>query len=386
MSLSGFISLGEISDSIMGQAPPGEECNKDGVGTPFVKAGEFDIQKPVIREWTTKPQKFAKSTDVLLCVVGATCGKINLGIDCAIGRSVAAIRPDGKKLDQMFLYYFLLSWTARLRAMSQGAAQTVINKEMIANLQIPNLSLAEQKRIAAILDKADAIRRKRQQAIKLADDFLRSVFLEMFGDPVTNPKGWEVRSLGSLIVSGPTNGLYKPSTDYGDGTRILRIDGFYNGFLSSQSKLKRLRLDATELERFRLNERSIVINRVNSREYLGKSAYIVGLEEPTVFESNMMNFSVDENQLNPRYLVELLQTTFIKNQILTSAKDAVNQSSINQQDVKKLAILIPPIELQLKFEAVAERKKHTSFAVDASLTESDKLFLSLSQKVFSGEI
>lgn len=112
----------------------------------------------------------------------------------------------------------------------------------------------------------------------------------------------------------------------------------------------------------------------------------MSLEEPTVFESNMMNFSVDENQLNPRYLVELLQTTFIKNQILTSAKDAVNQSSINQQDVKKLEILIPPIELQLKFEAVAERKKHTSFAVDTSLTKSYKLFLSLSQKAFSGEI
>ena len=76
----------------MGQAPPGTETNFDGKGTPFVKAGEFGERRPIIREWTTKPLKLAKSSDVFVCVVGATCGKLNLGEDCAIGRSVAAIR------------------------------------------------------------------------------------------------------------------------------------------------------------------------------------------------------------------------------------------------------------------------------------------------------
>ena len=68
----------------------------------------------------------------------------------------------------------------------------------VERIEIPLPPLAEQKRIAAILDKADAIRRKRQQAIQLADDFLRAVFLDMFGDPVTNPKGWEIAELGSI--------------------------------------------------------------------------------------------------------------------------------------------------------------------------------------------
>ena len=98
--------LAEVAEFIMGQAPPGDQCNKDGVGTPFVKAGEFTAQFPLIREWTTKPLKIANRSDVLVCVVGATAGKVNLGEDCAIGRSVAAVRPSPDELDQRYLYYF----------------------------------------------------------------------------------------------------------------------------------------------------------------------------------------------------------------------------------------------------------------------------------------
>ena len=96
------VKLGDLVQIIMGQAPPGAECNKSSIGAIFVKAGEFGMLRPVVREWTTQPLKFAKYGDVLICVVGATAGKINLGLDCAIGRSVAAIRPY-ELLDQLYL-------------------------------------------------------------------------------------------------------------------------------------------------------------------------------------------------------------------------------------------------------------------------------------------
>jgi type I restriction enzyme S subunit len=85
--------MGAIVDLVMGQAPAGHECNNEGKGTIFVKVGEFGPLYPEKTVWTTNPLKFAKTGDVLVCVVGATVGKINLAIDCAIGRSVAAIRP-----------------------------------------------------------------------------------------------------------------------------------------------------------------------------------------------------------------------------------------------------------------------------------------------------
>lgn len=102
-------TLGEMADFEMGQAPPGSECNKESIGSVFVKAGEFGSLYPVEIEWTTKALKFGKKGDVFICVVGATAGKLNLGIDCAIGRSVAAIRPK-KGIDTKFIYYQLQPW------------------------------------------------------------------------------------------------------------------------------------------------------------------------------------------------------------------------------------------------------------------------------------
>ena len=85
-------TLGEVSETIMGQAPPGKECNREGLGYPFVKTGQFGGIYPKINEWTTKPLKKVCEGDVLITVVGATIGKLNLGVSCAIGRSVAGIR------------------------------------------------------------------------------------------------------------------------------------------------------------------------------------------------------------------------------------------------------------------------------------------------------
>ena len=148
--------LGEVATIVMGQAPPSSECNKDGRGTPFVKAGEFTADRPLVREWTTRPLKLAKATDVLVCVVGATCGKISLGADCAIGRSVAAVRPRHGAITQEWLFHFLSGKVALLRAGSLGAAQTVITQEMIADQKLMLPPLAEQRRIVEVLDEAFA--------------------------------------------------------------------------------------------------------------------------------------------------------------------------------------------------------------------------------------
>jgi type I restriction enzyme S subunit len=160
--------LGELSEFIMGQAPPGNSYNEQGVGTVFVKVGEFGERFPNRCAWTTQPLKFAKQGDVLICVVGATIGKLNLAIDCAIGRSVAAIRPD-KMIEQVFLYYSLMPITLRLREDSRGTAQGVISRPDLASIQIWLPPLAEQQRIVgkvaelmALCDRLEAARARRE--------------------------------------------------------------------------------------------------------------------------------------------------------------------------------------------------------------------------------
>ena len=148
------MAIGDCADIVMGQAPPSEACNLVGLGTPFVKAGEFGDERPVIREWTTQPLRHGRHTDVFVCVVGATCGKVNLGVDCAVGRSVAAIRPTPNRIHQRYLYYFLLTQVSTLRGGSQGAAQTVITREMLSCLTFRCPAREEQERIVSILDQA----------------------------------------------------------------------------------------------------------------------------------------------------------------------------------------------------------------------------------------
>lgn len=178
------VKLGSVVSLVMGQAPAASDCNKEGRGTPFVKVGEFGPERPVIREWTTDPKKMARESDVLICVVGATCGKINLGIDCAIGRSAAAIRPKPGELDQRYLWYFMQGKVSEMRSGSQGAAQTVISRDMINNVIIPLPPLPQQRRIVAALDEAFAataqLSENLRMRLNLIGDLRQSLLAEAF--------------------------------------------------------------------------------------------------------------------------------------------------------------------------------------------------------------
>jgi type I restriction enzyme S subunit len=114
----------------------------------------------------------------------------------------------------------------------------------------------------------------------------------MFGPPDVNPNKYSVQKFGDLIVHGPTNGLYKHSSACGEGTPILRINNFYDGRVTDLHELRRVKISENEIRTFKLKEGDIVINRVNSREYLGKSALIPPLHEMIVFESNMMRIGI----------------------------------------------------------------------------------------------
>lgn len=146
------VKLGQVAEVIMGQAPRGDETNFEQRGTVFVKAGEFGPIRPVVREWTTRPLKFAKTGDVLICVVGATCGKLNLSIDCAIGRSVAALRPADQTFDN-FLHFQLMPKVLTLRAGSTGSAQGVLSRDVLADIDLVLPPLHEQRRIVAEIEK-----------------------------------------------------------------------------------------------------------------------------------------------------------------------------------------------------------------------------------------
>jgi type I restriction enzyme, S subunit len=293
------------------------------------------------------------------------------------------VRPISSRLDARYITHWLQTVIAR-RAIRNLVKGIHLYPKDVERLDVPLPTLSQQRRIAGILDQADELRRKRRAALSRLKELDEAVFLDMFGDPVKNPKGWQRSTLGGVIATGPQNGLYKPSSDYGSGTPILRIDAFYDGEVTDTASLKRLRVSAVERKLYGLKTGDIVVNRVNSMEYLGKSALIPDLGEPTVFESNMMRFGLDRDRADAHYIVQLLQTSFIKAQIRTAAKNAVNQSSINQQDVMGFQINVPPLALQKEFRNRQESSRQLRGQFITSAAKLDALFASLQHRAFSG--
>jgi len=299
------------------------------------------------------------------------------------------VRPRADKAEARYLLHFLRQERIRRdgeRKMTGSAGQRRVPEHFFASLEIPVPPLEKQRRIAEVLDRAEALRAKRRAALAQLDMLTQAIFLDMFGDPAANPKRWPRLRLGDVIAIGPQNGIYKPASDYGSGTPILRIDTFYDGAVTKLATLKRVRLSEDERNLYGLHISDILVNRVNSMEYLGKCALIPELQEPTVFESNMMRLAVDRGRIEPRYVVQFLQTGFIKSQILTAAKHAVNQSSINQVEVKGFRVNVPPISLQREFSGRVAAVEKLKAVQRVSLAEMDAFFAALQYRAFRGEL
>lgn len=387
--------LGHLCEVAAGGTPSRAKSEYFGGDVPWVKISDLLQGTVITTDESISRQGLQNSAakvfpiGTVLISIFATIGRTAvLGVRAATNQAIAGVTPRSpESLDSKYLRHYLDSIVPYLISIARGVAQLNINLGILKDLDIPVPKIAEQRRIASILDQADALRAKRREALAQLDSLTQSIFIEMFGDPATNPKALPRLTLNELMdENGPQNGLYKPSTDYGTGTPILRIDAFYDGVVTKLNSLKRVRLSESELSLYGLRPEDIVINRVNSIEYLGKSALIPKLNEDTVFESNMMRFAVRRDLVEPGFVVQFLQTAFIKSQIMSCSKNAVNQSSINQQDVKSFQVNVPPIALQKIFVNRIQAVETLKSTHMVALAELDTLFASLQHRAFRGEL
>ena len=161
----------------------------------------------------------------------------------------------------------------------------------------------------------------------------------------TIPADWEVVRLRDCIGQGPTNGIYKPESEYGSGTWIIRIDDFIPGSLVSHRGFQRVRVTAEEVDRYSVKEGDILVNRVNSMSHIGKAVLVPQLDEPALYESNMMKLRMARS-VHPKFSEIVLLSHIARRHFLSRAKKAVQQASINQQDVAGLPLPLPTTEEQ----------------------------------------
>lgn len=243
--------------------------------------------------------------------------------------------------------------------MTGSAGQKRVPRSFLECHKIPLPSLAEQKRIAVILDKADAIRRKLQQSLRLSDDFLRSVFLDMFGDPVTNPKGWLKTALGDIIKLKSGNSLVAKDMAEGGLYPVYGGNGI-NGYHDS----------------FMFEKRMIVLGRVGA--YCGAVHYTLPQSWIT---DNALYVESMKKKMDPIYLVDALRFANL-NQYAGQA----GQPLISGGRVYPVEILDPSPVQQAAYAAIVTKTQTQINKSKRLLQEAETLFSSLQQRAFRGEL
>lgn len=295
------------------------------------------------------------------------------------------LRPRTNQLDGAYLFQWVKSpaFVADMVKRATGASYPAVSDRIIFESKIPLPPLAEQKRIAAILDKADAIRRKLQQSLRLSDDFLRSVFLDMFGDPVTNPKGWPVVQICDLLES-TSYGTSKKANETTGAFPCLRMNNItYSGGWDFTS-LKYVDLDSKEQKKNLVHSGQLLFNRTNSKELVGKTA-VYRRKEPMAFAGYLVR-GIANSQADTEYIAAYLNLPHGKAVLQGMCKNIIGMANINAEEFKSIRIHKPTIALQKQYAAIVHATEQKKDPLNNFLTESETLFSSLQQRAFRGEL
>lgn len=354
--------------------------------------------------------KLIRKNDIIMStansreLVGKTSFVYKVEYPMIFGGFVMALRAN-KLLSKFLFYYLRLEFLlGRFRGESTQTTNIAnISSSVLGEYTFPLPPLSEQQRIVERIEELFAkLDEAKERLQEVADSFAvrkAAILHKAFTGELTkqwrrengvSDESWEESNLGSFIACGPQNGLYKPKSSYGDGIRIIRIDAFYDGVIEQWDELKRLRLDENEIECYSLNLNDILINRVNSMQYLGKSALVRELKDICVFESNIMRLSVDESRIYPEFLSSFLNSQMGLNELRKNAKQAVNQASINQQDIKNVIINLPPLpeqhEIVRLIDDLLARERSAQQETEQALASIDLMKKSILARAFRGEL
>ena len=272
-----------------------------------------------------------------------------------------------------------LQWSApRILGTVRATTADNIPLDVIRRLTIPVPSLDDQRRIAAILDQADAVRRKRQQAIQLTDDLLRSAFLDMFGDPAASSKGWPSDQLGNRI-SFLTSGSRGWAKYYSDsGCLFLRIQNVGHNRLLLDDVAYVHPPEGAESQRTLVQPGDVLLSITAD---LGRTAVVPEDLGPTHINQHLA--LLRPSNLEPLYLSAFLASEAGRAQLLRRNRQGV-KAGLNFDDVRSVSIPIPPAGLQRSFFQLHRRTERLRAEFEAIVLQEEQLHSSLVQRAFRG--
>ena len=284
------------------------------------------------------------------------------------------------KLEQQYLYYYLKSGFAlqRINAIATGSVRDNLKLDMLCEFPIRIPDIEEQRLIVEKLDTINKIIRLQEQELKTLDDLVNARFVEVFGDPVKNPKGWKAAAIGD-IVTEVRYGTSKPAVEKGKYP-YLRMNNITSDGQLDLNDLKYIDIPDDEIEKCVVRKGDILFNRTNSIELVGKTA-MYDLLEDMVIAGYIIRVRLNDRLL-PEVFSQYMNLKALKDILRSMAKGAVNQANINAQELQSIRVYIPDMELQKQFVKMKAQVAKSKVAIQKSLEETQLLFDSLMQKYF----
>ncbi|OYQ69027.1 hypothetical protein B9T13_10205 [Wohlfahrtiimonas chitiniclastica] len=324
-------------------------------------------------------------------LVGKCCWVPKLDYTATAGGFISILRANKSLLDQKYLYYWFNSDNIQLAARNCGRQTTNISNmdlERCLNIQIPLPPLEEQRRIAEILDKADELIQNRKKAIEKLDELLQATFIDMFGDPVTNPKGWEKYKIDRMLSKdkyslkrGPFGGALKKEIFVDSGYLVyeqyhaLNNDFNFQRYFIDEDKYK-------ELESFSVKPKDLIISC--SGVNLGKLAEIPSDAPKGIINQALLKLSLDQTIILNDVFIDIFTHPNFKKAFYGDFRGAAIPNFPPMSTFKEFEFIVPPILIQKKYQNIKLRIKllqqqHQN-AIQANL------FKSLQQQAFSGQL
>ena len=376
-----FEKLGNIADIIAGQSPPSSTYNSEGNGIPFFQGkADYGEKYPTVRYWCTEPTKISLPNDILISM-RAPVGPVNINtVESCIGRGLSAIRVK-KNVSRDFVYFWLKQNQHIIAAKQTGSTFKAITQKILSEIVVPIPCYTDQLHIANLLSKAENLIAQRKESIRLLDEYLKSTFLEMFGDPIANKKKWKLLQVSEYGVSRLGKML--------DGKKI--IGNNLKPYLRNSNVLwfgfkldDLLEMDFDEKDRIEFSLKHGDILMCEGGE-IGRCAIWRGELEECYFQKAIHRIRLNKNIALPEYFVYMFWLHTM-NGGLNKYMGAATISHLTGEKLKKMKLPIPPIELQTQFAQIVEKTETLKTQYQQSLQELENLYGSLSQKAFKGEL
>lgn len=357
---------------------------------PWVKSGELKNRYITeVEEYITdlavekSSAKLVSKGSLLIAMYGATVGEVSqLTFDATTNQAICNIQPDENVCDVNYLYRFLEASKSYLLSRRVGGGQPNISQSVIKDLDVPLPPLAEQRRIASILDQADELRQKRQQAIEKLDQLLQATFIEMFGDPVSNPKGWDLKPVGEISESKLGKMLdKKKQSSENDQYKYLR-----------NANVQWFRFDLSDVFEMEFNEKDRKNCELKFGDILvceggepGRAAIWKNDLENCFFQKALHRVRLDMTQILPEYFVWLFWF-YSKNGGFDDHITVATIAHLTGVKMKAMQVPIPPLSMQEEFQQKVNEIEVLKTTLENSSKLFESLFSSLQNQAFKGTL